>query len=162
MEKFKIEFKWASIFTAINILWVYAEKYLGLHDEQSFIHPIISYVLIVPITICIFFSLRQKRDDYYSGKITWQKAFLSGALFSLLIAGLSPGTIYVMTQYISPDFFNNAIQTSIEKGSDEKFVNEIFNLNSYIQSTMMLYLSFGVMISAIVGLVVKRNTAKTP
>ncbi len=159
MEKFKIEFKWASIFTGINMLWVYAEKLLGFHDEQSFIHPILSYILVFPISVCIFLSLRQKRDQYYSGHITWQKAFLSGALFSLLIAGLSPGTIYVMTQYISPDFFENAIRTSIQKGSDEKFINEIFNLNAYIQSTMMLYLSFGVMVSAIAGLIVKRKSA---
>jgi len=158
MEKFKIEFKWASIFTAINIIWVYLEKYLGLHDENSFIHPIVSYLVIIPISVCIIFSLRQKRDDYFSGNISWQKAFLSGALFSLLIAGLSPGTIYLMTQFISPDFFENAIRTSLEKGSKENFVNEIFNLNAYIKSTMMLYLSFGVMISALVGFFVKRKS----
>jgi hypothetical protein len=139
---------------------IHRYKYVvGLCRKAIRFSPILSYILVFPISVCIFLSLRQKRDQYYSGHITWQKAFLSGALFSLLIAGLSPGTIYVMTQYISPDFFENAIRTSIQKGSDEKFINEIFNLNAYIQSTMMLYLSFGVMVSAIAGLIVKRKSA---
>jgi hypothetical protein len=155
MDKFKIEFRWASIFTAINLVWVYVEKSLGFHDELSYVHPVLSLLLIFPIAACIFFSLKQKKEKYYSGNITWQKAFISGALLSLLIAALSIGTTYVMSQYISPDFFSNAIQKSVENGADENFVQQSFNLNAYIKDTMMFYLASGIMISAIVALVIK-------
>ncbi len=155
LDRFKIEFQWASIFTAINIVWVYFEKYLGFHDELSYLHPVLSFALIIPIGVCIFFNLRQKRESYYSGSITWQKAFMSGAFLSLLIAALSIGTVYVMTQYVSADFFDNAIKMSIEKGADENFVKQSFNLNAYIKDTMMFYLASGIMISALMALIIK-------
>lgn len=158
LDRFKIEFRWASIFTAINLVWVYAEKYLGFHDELSYVHPVLSFLLIIPIGVCVFFSLKQKKETYYSGTITWQKAFISGAFLSLLIAALSIGTVYVMTQYISPDFFDNAIKISIEKGADANFVKQSFNLDAYIKDTMMFYLASGVMISAILALVIKSKS----
>lgn len=155
IEKFKIEFKYASVFTAINLVWVYAEKYFGFHDELSYLHPVVSYLLIFPIGLCIVLCLKEKRKEYYSGVITWQKAFISGAFLSLIIAALSIGTSYVMSQYISPDFFDNAIKLSIENGANENFVKQSFNLDAYIKNTMMFYLTLGVMISAIVALVIK-------
>ena len=158
LDRFKVEFRWASIFTAINLVWVYIEKSLGFHDELSFIHPVLSFLLILPIGACIFFSIRQKRETYYSGQITWQKAFMSGAFLSLLIAALSIGTVYIMAQYVSPDFFENAIKISVEKGADEDFVKQSFNLNAYIKDTMMFYLASGVMVSAIIALIMRSKT----
>jgi hypothetical protein len=157
MEKFKIEFKWASIFTSINLVWIYLEKYLGLHDEHIDFHSIVGLVMIIPLGFCIFFSLKQKREEYYKGKMTWQKAFVSGALLSLLVAGLSVGPVYVMSQYVSPDFFDNAITKSLERGANPEMVNQFFNLNAYISQAIMFYLAFGVMISAVVGLILKRK-----
>jgi hypothetical protein len=159
MEKFKIEFKWASIFTGINLIWVYAEKYLGLHDEHIDYHSIVGLVMLLPLSFCIYSSLRQKREEYYNGKITWQKAFVSGALLSLLVAGLSPGPVYVMSQYVSPEFFENAIAKSIARGATPEMANQFFSLNAYISQAIMFYLAFGVMISAAVGLIIKRKVA---
>jgi len=159
MEKFKIEFKWASVFTAINLIWIYVEKHLGLHDEHIDYHSIVSLVMLLPFSFCIFMSLKQKREEYYKGEMTWQKAFFSGALLSLLVAGLSPGPIYVMTQYISPDFFEIAQNASAERGVSAELTKQLFNLNTYISQAIMFYLAFGVMISAVVGLFVKRQSA---
>lgn len=161
MEKFKIEFKWASIFTAINLVWVYLEKYLGLHDEHIDFHSIVGLVMILPLIFCIYASLKQKREEYYKGRMTWQKAFVSGALLSLLVAGLSVGPVYVMTQYVSPDFFDNAISKSIKRGASPEMAQQFFNLNAYISQAMMFYLAFGVMISAVVGLILKRKSTES-
>jgi hypothetical protein len=158
MEKFKIEFKWASMFTAINLLWIYLEKYLGLHGEHIDYHSIVSLVMLLPFGFCIFMSLRQKREEYYKGVMTWQKAFGSGALLSLLVAGLSPGPIYVMSQYVSPDFFDNAIAKSVDMGATSEMANQFFNLNTYISQAIMFYLAFGIMMSAIVGLIIKNKS----
>jgi hypothetical protein len=161
MEKFKIEFKWASIFTGINLIWVYVEKYLGLHDEHIDYHSIVGLVTLLPLAFCIYSSLQQKRKEYYNGKMSWQKAFVSGALLSLLVAGLSPGPVYVMSQYVSPDFFENAISKSLERGATPEMANQFFSLNAYISQAIMFYLAFGVMISAAVGLIIKRKSATT-
>ena len=158
MEKFKIEFKWASIFTGINLIWIYIEKYLGLHNEYIDYHSIVSLVMLLPLSLCIFMGLNQKRQDYYKGEMTWQKAFLSGSLLSLLVAGLSPGPVYVMAEYVSPEFFLIAKKASAERGVSQKLTKQLFNLNTYISQAIMFYLAFGVMISAIVGLFVKRKS----
>lgn len=155
MEKFKIEFKWASIFTGIHLIWIYIEKYLGLHDEYIDYHSIVGLVILLPLCLVIFLNLKEKREEYYKGKMSWQKAFFSGVLVSLLIAGLSPGPIFVMTEYVSPDFFEIAMTKSSEKGVSSELTKQFFNLNSYIRQAIMFYLAFGVMISAIVGLIVK-------
>lgn len=159
LDKFKIEFKWASIFTAINLLWVYAEKYLGLHNEYIEYHSIVGLVIILPLVLCIYLCLKEKKKEHHNGSITWQKAFLSGALLSLVIAALSIGTTYVMTQYISPDFFETAIETSVAQGTNRELMEQFFNLNSYISQGIMFYLAFGVMISALFALVI-RSKAK--
>lgn len=161
MEKFKIEFKWASIFTGINLLWVYAEKYLGLHDEYIDYHSLVGLVMLLPLGFCIYSSLKQKREDYYNGKMTWQKAFVSGALLSLLVAGLSPGPVYVMAEVVSPDFFDNAIAKSLERGATAEIAKQFFNLNAYISQAIMFYLALGVMISALVGLILRRKSTMT-
>lgn len=158
MEKFKIEFKWASIFTGINLLWIYAEQYLGLHDEYIDYHSIVGLVMLLPLGFCIYSSLKQKREEYYNGKMTWQKAFVSGALLSLLVAGLSPGPVYVMSAYVSPDFFDNAIAKSLERGATQEMAAQFYNLNAYISQAIMFYLAFGVMISAVVGLILRRKS----
>ncbi|MGX1024529.1 DUF4199 domain-containing protein [Flavobacterium sp. CS20] len=160
MEKFKIEFKWASIFTGINLIWIYIEKYLGLHDKYIDYQSIVSLVMLLPLSLCIYMSLKQKREDYYKGEMTWQKAFISGSLLSLLVAGLSPGPVYVMSQYVSPDFFEVARTTNVARGMSEKFAEQLFNLNTYISQAIMFYLAFGVMISAVIGLVVKRQSTQ--
>lgn len=158
MEKFKIEFKWASIFTAINLVWIYIEKYLGLHDEHIDYHSIVGLVMLFPLGFVIYMSLKQKKRDYYKGEMTWQKAFVSGALLSLLIAGLSPGPIYVMSEFVSPDFFEIALSKGIAKGIPEEFANQLYNLDAYIKSAIFFYLAFSIMISAVVGLVIKNRS----
>ena len=158
MEKFKIEFKWASIFTAINLVWIYIEKYLGLHDEYIDYHSIVGLVMILPLIFVIYMSLKQKKHEYYKGEMTWQKAFASGALLSLLIAGLSPGPIYVMSEFVSPDFFEIILSKGISKGIPEEFANQLYNLDAYIKNAIFFYLAFGIMISAVVGLVIKKRS----
>lgn len=158
MEKFKIEFKWASIFTAINLIWIYVEKYLGLHDEYVDFQSIVSLVMILPLCFVIYMALKQKKKDYYKGEMTWQKAFVSGALLSLLIAGLSPGPIYVMSEFVSPDFFEIAKSKAINNGLPEDFASQLYNLDAYIKSAIMFYLAFGIMIAAVLGLIVKKRS----
>ena len=157
-EKFRIEFRWSSIFTAISIVWVYAEKYLGLHDTYIEYHSIVSLVLLIPFALSIYMCLRAKKETIYKGNMSWQKAFVSGALLSLLVAALSIGTTYVMVEYVSPKFFEIAIQKSVAQGADKDMIQQFFNLNAYISQGIMFYLAFGVMISAILALLLKSKT----
>ena len=90
MKKFEIEFKWALYFTAFNMLWLSLEKYLGWHDELIQFHTFYSLLIILPQVVFFYLAIREKKIQYFKGKITWQQGLLSGGILSILIAALSP------------------------------------------------------------------------
>ncbi|WP_127845951.1 DUF4199 domain-containing protein [Psychroflexus aestuariivivens] len=157
MKKFEIELKWATAFTAISIAWVYLEKYFGYHDEFVSKQALFSLFLIIPQALIYIVSIRQKRERYYNGTITWQKAFLSGVVLSAVIAGLSPAAIYLMVEIISPAFFSNIVEYRAAEGVPREGLEQIYNLNSYITQAIFNNLATGVFLSAIIALVLKKK-----
>ncbi|MBZ9777693.1 DUF4199 domain-containing protein [Psychroflexus sp. CAK8W] len=157
MKKFEIELKWASAFTAISIAWVYFEKYLGYHGENVSSQPIFSFWLMVPQALIYIIAIRQKRERYYGGEITWQKAFISGVVLSAIIAGLSPAAVYLMTEFISPEFMSNIVEVRAEQGVPREGLEQIYNLNTMLRDAVFNNLATGVFFSAIIALFLKNK-----
>jgi hypothetical protein len=157
MKKFEIELKWASAFTAISIAWVYFEKYLGYHDTNVSSQPIFSFWLMVPQALIYIVAIRQKRERYYGGEITWQKAFISGVVLSAIIAGLSPAAVYLMTEFISPEFMSNIVEVRAEQGVPREGLEQIYNLNTMLRDAIFNNLATGVFFSAIIALFLKNK-----
>jgi hypothetical protein len=157
MKKFEIELKWASAFTAISIAWVYFEKYLGYHDTNVSSQPIFSFWLMVPQALIYIVAIRQKRERYYGGEITWQKAFISGVVLSAIIAGLSPAAVYLMTEFISPEFMSNIVEVRAEQGLPREGLEQIYNLNTMLRDAIFNNLATGVFFSAIIALFLKNK-----
>lgn len=159
MKKFEIELKWATAFTAINIAWVYFEKYLGYHNEFVSSQAVFSFWLLIPQALIYVVAIREKREKYYQGEITWQKAFISGVVLSAVIAGLSPAAIYLMTEVISPEFLSNIVEVRAEQGIPREGLVQIYNLNSMITQAIFNNLATGVFFSAIIALIFKNKKA---
>jgi len=157
MKKFEIELKWASAFTAISIAWVYFEKYLGYHGTNVSSQPIFSFWLMVPQALIYIVAIRQKRERYYGGEITWQKAFISGVVLSAIIAGLSPAAVYLMTEFISPEFMSNIVEVRAEQGVPREGLEQIYNLNTMLRDAIFNNLATGVFFSAIIALFLKNK-----
>lgn len=157
MKKFEIELKWATAFTAISIAWVYFEKYLGYHDEFVSSQAIFSFWLLIPQALIYVVAIREKREKYYNGEITWQKAFISGVVLSAVIAGLSPAAIYLMTEVISPEFLSNIVEVRAEQGVPREGLVQIYNLNSMISQAIFNNLGTGVFFAAVIGLIFKNK-----
>lgn len=157
MKKFEIELKWAVAFTAISIAWVYLEKYLGYHAELVSEQGMFSLLLIIPQALIYIISIRQKRERYYNGTITWQKAFLSGVVLSAVIAGLSPGSIYLMAEIISPAFFSNIVEYRAAQGVPREGLEQIYNLNSFISQAIFNNLATGIFLAAIIALILRKK-----
>lgn len=155
MKKFEIEFKWALYFTAFNMLWLSLEKFLGWHDELIQMHIVYSLLIIFPQVLFYYLALREKKFKYYKGKINWQQAFLSGGILSVIIAGLSPATIYYMNTFLSPEFIDLAIERYVISGGKEASAKNFHSLEAYIKNAILFNVSIGIVISGIVALLIK-------
>jgi hypothetical protein len=159
LKKFEIEFKWALYFTAFNMLWLSLEKYLGWHDELIQFHIFYSLLIVFPQIILFYLALREKKLKYYEGNINWQQVFLSGGILSIIIAGLSPATIYYMNTFLSPDFIDLAVERYTMGGGKAVSAREFHSLEAYIKNAILFNVSIGIVISGILGIFMKTKSS---
>ena len=156
MKKFKIEIKWAILFTIASILWMILEKNLGLHDEYISKHAIYTNIFTLIAIIVYVLTILEKKKYFYKGNMNWTQGFLAGLMLTIFIAVLSPLVQYAVFQYISPDFFKNIIAYAVtNKIYTQAAADAYFTMNSYILQGIVGSISMGVIISAIVALIVK-------
>ena len=80
---------------------------------------------------------------------------------TLVITILSPLSQYITSTYISPEFFNNIIEHSVESGAmTRENAEAYFSLRSYIIQATFGALTMGVVTSAIVAWFVKSAPVK--
>lgn len=162
MKKYAIEIKWGIIFFAISILWLILEKIFGFHDEYIHLHPYITNIFFIPAILMYVMALREKRSKDFNGEMTWMQGFISGIVISLVVAILSaPGQILVH-EYLTPDYFANAIKGSVELGyyETEAEAAKNFNLNNYMIQSSVGALIMGVLTGAIVSIFLKTSKKK--
>lgn len=158
MKKFSIEIKWGIIFSLISLLWMFMEKGLGWHDENIAQHAIYTNLFAVVAIVLYILALLDKRKNFYNGKMTWSQGFISGIIISIVVAVLSPLAQYVTHEFITPDYFSNAIEYSVESGAmTREAAEEYFNLTSYIIQSFFFALVVGVVTSAIIAFFVKKK-----
>lgn len=159
MEKFKIEFKWAIYFSVITILWMYFEKFMGWHDEKIHLQQIYTMLFGIIAIVIYVFALTDKKKNYYNVTMDWKQGFISGAILSLIVAAFTPITQYITLEIISPEYFTNIINYTVEKGRMSLEDAKIhYNLSSYIYMSTFFGLSSGIVTSAIVAFFVKTKT----
>lgn len=158
MSKFKIEIKWAIIFLIMGLVWMVLEKAIGLHDVHIDKHPIYTNLVAIPSIAIFVFALLDKRKNNYNGSMTYVQSLVSGIVISVIIAVFSPLTQYIISTYITPDYFANAIKYSVEKGgSTQEKAEAFFNLENYMMQAAFGGLIMGVITSAIVSVFVKKK-----
>ena len=156
MNKIAIEIKWGIIFTITGLAWMYLEKMLGWHDELISKHPIYTMLFSV-VAIAIFvFALKDKKKNYFQNQMDWKQGFLSGCIVSVIVALLSPMSQYITSEFISPNYFQNAINFAVENNRMTlEDAQAFFNLKSYIFQGAYGAISMGIVTSAIVAFFIK-------
>ena len=156
MKKFSIEIKWGIIFSVISLIWVYLEKSLGWHDENIAQYAVYTNLFAIVAIALYVVALLDKRKNFYHGKMTWSQGFISGIVISIVVAILSPLAMYITYEFITPDYFPNVIDYSVESGAMTRAAaEEYFNMTSYIIQSFFFALVVGVVTSAIVAFFVK-------
>ena len=153
MKNIKIEIKWGVLFVLSGLIWMILEKSLGWHDEHIDMHATYT-MLYAPIAIAIYvLALLDKKRNFYHGKMTYVQGFISGLIITLVVVLLSPLSQYITSTFISPDYFSNMIQYSVETGVlSQEAAEANFNLTSYMVQAMVGAAMMGLITSAIVAI----------
>ncbi len=151
MKKFRIEIKWGILFFLSGLAWMALEKYLGWHDRLIEQHA--TYTLLyAPLAIFIYVvALWEKKRKTYSGRMTFLQGLLSGMVITLVVVLLTPLSQYISHSLISPDYFSNVIQLTVNSGKMTLLEAEAyFNLMNYITQSLLFATVMGLLTTAVV------------
>lgn len=153
MKSYKTELYWSFSYIAFTLIWMWLEKVSGLHSTRIDLHEYFSLLIIVPVIYIYVLALKAKKKQYYGGQISYAQAFFSGALLTFIISLFSPLMQWVISTLISPDYFKNVINYSLQVGYYKSYeeASSYFNLKNYmIQSTIGAFV-MGIVTTAIVA-----------
>ncbi|HEY9184856.1 MAG TPA: DUF4199 domain-containing protein [Salegentibacter sp.] len=158
MKNYAIEIKWGFIFFVVSLLWMYFEKAMGWHDTLISQHAIYTNFFGLFAIAIYLFAIYDKRKNYFQGKMSWKQGFVSGVILTIIVAILSPLGQYITHEFITPNYFENAIAYSAENSRmEQEDAEAYFNLQSYIIQSVAGALMMGVVTSAIAALILKRK-----
>jgi hypothetical protein len=157
MKSLKIEVKWALIFSAMTLLWLWLEKLSGLHGKYIDYHMYITNLYAIPAIVVMVLALKDKKSNYYDGEMTYLQGLKAGVVISLVIALLSPLTQYVISYVITPEYFPNVIERSVETGYYKSVAEAeaYFNYKNYAVQSAIAALVMGVITTAIAMIFMK-------
>ena len=156
MTNFKIEFRWSLIFMFAQLVWLYFEKAVGLHDELIAKHLIYTNLFAIVAIVIYVLALLDKKRHFFLGKMTWKQGFLTGIVISIIVAVISPLTQYITHTYISPGYFDTIIDYKVGNSTMTVENAQIyFNLKRYMLQSVFDALSIGVVTAAIVAFFLK-------
>jgi hypothetical protein len=151
MKKIRIEFKWAVIFTLVALLWMLLEKLSGLHGKYIDYHMYLTNLFAIPAIIVMVMALRDKKNTYYGGVMSYTQGLISGIILSAFIALLSPLAQWITTYVITPEYFPNVIKRSVELGFYKSIeeAQAYFNYKNYAIQGAIWSLIMGIVTTAI-------------
>lgn len=151
MEKFKIEIKWSIILALVYFGWLLLERFLGYHNEKV-LQELIFNLAFTPIAFYIYYlAIKNKKKQVFNDSINWKEGFVSGIILSVLVAVTSTFVLFLFFNFISPDFFEKAIELSKNKTT----ATLSYNLPIFVKNNIFDKLSFGIVFSAIISFFVK-------
>jgi hypothetical protein len=159
MKKYSIEIKWAALFSVMSLVWMFIEKSVGLHDVYIDKHVYYTNLIAIPAILIYVFALLEKKKKFYNGIMNFGQAFVSGTIISVIVAVLSPLVQTITSLGITPDYFKNAIQHTVDtKLMSQADAEAFFNLNNYIIQGLYGAVIMGIITTAIVGFFVKTKS----
>lgn len=158
MKKNAIEIKWGIGYSLLFLVWMIAENAIGLHDmyieKQTIYGNLFAIIAISTYAIAI----KNKKDAYYNGTITYKQGFLSGLVLSVVISVLSPIVQFITYSYITPHFFDNSIAYYIAHNiQTPEQAAAYFNLKSFTIQSSFGNLSLGVITATVVAYFIKNK-----
>lgn len=159
MNAYRLEIKWALIFTAVTIIWMMFERSMGWHDVNIAVHAgYTNFFAIAAIAVYVF-ALREKRAGL-GGLMSWKEGFTFGVQMTIAVAILSPVAQLIIHTLISPEFLPNMVEYAVTNEVMEREQAEAyFSLIGYLMQGFIGAIAMGVITSAVVAFVLKRTSS---
>ena len=154
----KTEIKWGLVLGVLMLLWNLLMAVSGFHGDFIEYHPKVDTLFFIPFMLIFYLALKQVRDLDQGGIISFMDCIKSSLIISLVALPIFLLATYITVQYISPNYFTNAINAGIRMGQDEEMLRNMFNVKSYMILTFT-YVVFGVIAGAIVALFIQRKSS---
>mgnify|MGYP005751870957 FL=1 len=159
MKNIKIELKWAFIFILTMLLWMLFEKSMGWHDEKIADHATYTNFFAIPAILVYVLALLDKKRNTYFGRMSYKQGVVTGLIMTLIIALLSPLAQYVISTYITPEYFTNVIEHAVTSGKMTLADAEAyFNLKSYMVQSLIGAIVMGLITTLVVALFLKSKS----
>lgn len=157
--KFRIEFKWALLISIMLLLWKFLENKLGWHSTKISSYSHSKFYILLPFISYFIMALLDKRKNYYLNKMNFSQSFRSGVRISLLLMLFAPLLQVILTLFVSPNYFKQAIHYSIAyRGIGLEEAEAQYNLSYYILKNTFILPLLGILTSALASLFIKRRT----
>lgn len=141
----------------ISLAWKGMENRMGLHGPRIDEQARYTYIFGGVALLLYILALRDKRDNFYNGFMSWQQGFVSGVIISVIIALFSPLSQLIVHKIIAPSYFRNAIEHGLTRGGNEEFLISYYSLRTKIIQSFMESLSLGIVASAAVAYFVRKR-----
>lgn len=162
MKNLTIEIKWAFIFIGSLLLWMLIERLAGLHDQYIAKHQYLTMLYsIVAISLYVF-ALLDKRKTFYKGVMNYKQGLITGLIITVIITILSPLTQWIISNVITPNYFNNVIQYSVDTGYHKSIADAEaqFNYKNYAVQSTIGSLIMGIITTVVVAIFTRNSYKK--
>jgi len=134
------------------------ERFSGLHSTYIDQHSIYTNFIAIPAIAIYYFALRDKRENYFEGVMTYKQGFITGAFVTLFFTLISPITQFLIAEMVSPDFFDNMIMYVTENDiMTRDDAESYFSLTSYIIQGLIGAPIMGLITTGIVAVFTKNS-----
>lgn len=158
MKRYQIEIKWGIIFGLMSLLWMVLERVTGLHDQHIEQHAIYTNFVAIPAIAIYVLGLLEKRKKDYGGSMSYGQGFKAGLIITLVVTVLTPLTMWLTLEFITPDFLANARTYAVETGKMEEAAAEAyFSQGNYMVQSIVGAPIMGVLTAAILALFTRKK-----
>lgn len=163
MKNFRIEIKWALIFSLMTLGWILLERLFGLHGEHVEKHATFTNFIAVPSIIIFVLALKEKRNKFYNGYMSYGEGFITGLKITFMVMLLSPVVNYLALEVVSPNYLENIGTYAVSNGLlTQEQAKIAFSLPSYILQGLIGVAMMGFLTSAIVAIFTTGSRKKVP
>lgn len=151
---FHHEILFALLFSAMNLLWMFGEKLVGLHDVHIADHATYTNYFAIPSILLYAIAMYKKQKDL-GGTMSFMQGMKSGVGITLIVTALTPAIQFIIHRIITPGYFENVKQFSIQQGMSPEIANSHFTLDSYILLSVFAAFMYGLFTTVITTIMIR-------